>query len=188
LAACSTTEVGLSYDPAKAGHPGSRAAAPSVALAGIVDHRRNGPNELGAIRSGFGTPLKSLDTPVPVKDLVATAFTEGLKARNLWAPDGRVAMSITIEKLDCSQYVRREAHAIVDIRLTDKASGRALFEQLFAASEITGEYGDLDNGIFGSVDALRKVANDTLQEVVDKALDDPKFRQVLEAVPVAGGT
>lgn len=185
LAACSTSSVGLPYDPGKAQHALARAAAPSVAIAGVTDRRKNEPSELGAIRSGFGMPLKTLETPAPVKDVVASAFADGLKARNLWAPDGRIAMAITIDKFDCSQYVRREAHATIRIALTEKATGRAIFDRTYEASEVNGQFGDLDNGIFGSVDEFRKVANATLQEVVDKALDDPQLRQTLATRPIA---
>lgn len=184
IAGCSTHTVDLAYDPAKAGPALSRAAAPSATIVAVTDERKNPPNELGAIRGGFGNALKTLESPVPVKDVVATAFTSGMKARNLWAADGRFGLAITIAKFDCSQYVRREAHAVIAIAVTDRTSGRPVFDHVYEENEVNGQFG-FDNGIFGSVDDLRQIADDTLQAVVDKALDDPALRRALETTPAA---
>jgi hypothetical protein len=38
-------------------------------------------------------------------------------------------ISGVIQKLDCRQYVRREAHAAIEVRVTETASGRKVFAQ-----------------------------------------------------------
>src|SRR3954447_14268972 len=80
ISGCSTTPVSLSYNPALA--PAKPAAAmPVVEVNSVVDQRENTSNRIGAIRGGFGNPLKKLETPAPVKDVVRDAFVEGLRAR-----------------------------------------------------------------------------------------------------------
>ncbi|MDA8229763.1 MAG: hypothetical protein M0006_00320 [Magnetospirillum sp.] len=173
VSACGTTPVGLTYDGAKVANAG--AAKNMVEVASVVDHRKDGANWLGAIRGGFGNPLKTLETPVPVRDEVKTAFVDGLKARGLVGPDPRYAMELDIERFDCNQYVRREAHARIGVRVIDTASHQDVYQRDIRADKVTGSLVSLDVGVFASVDDLRTVANDVLQEAVDKTLDDPKF-------------
>jgi len=45
--------------------------------------------------------------------------------------------------------------------------------------EVTGSVITLDAGIFADVEDLRKVANQVLQEAVDKTLDDPRVTKLL---------
>src|SRR3954454_18807690 len=73
ISGCSTTPVTLSYNPALA--PTKQAAAmPVVEVNSVVDQRENTSKRIGAIRGGYGNPLKKLETPVPVKDVVRDAF------------------------------------------------------------------------------------------------------------------
>lgn len=175
--ACSTTPVGLTYDPVAAS--ASKPGQPSLQVTAVTDGRKHDANWLGAIRGGYGNPLKTLETPVPVKDVVKAAFVDGLKARNLLAADGRQAMALEVEQFDCNQYVRREAHAKVGVVVVDRSSSKEIFRRYYEADKVTGSLVTLDAGIFASVDDLRVVANQVLQEVVDKALDDPQLRAVL---------
>jgi hypothetical protein len=180
VAACSTTKVDLPYVPA----PTTTAitANPTIKMGSVVDERKNGTHSLGAIRNGFGGALKILETQPPVAEVVKAAFEEGLKARGLAAPVGgsRYQLDVTILKFDCSQLVRREAHARFLVMLVP-ISGKSNYEHETIANEVEGSRFALDTDIFASVEDLRKVANELLQRAVDEALDDPGLQAYLTA-------
>lgn len=175
LVACGTTAVTLKYDPANV-QQAAASAQQSIAIASVTDKRKHDPNWLGAIRGGFGNPLKTLETSMPVKDLVATVYTDGLKARGLLAEGApRYDMHIVVNQYDSNQFVRREAHARFAVTLKDKSSGAAVFEKEVAADKVDGSLLAVDTGVFADVEDLRKIANQVLQEAVDKTLDDEAF-------------
>jgi uncharacterized lipoprotein YajG len=176
LTGCETSQVNLSYDPS-----GVKAvpatATNSVELISVADRRKHAANWLGAIRGGYGNPLKTLETVIPVKDLVAKAYEDGLKARGLFASNnGKFGVKINVVQFDCNQYARREAHIRLDISLVELPSGKNLYDSVVAVDKVTGSIVTFDAGIFASIEDLRKVANEILQEAIDKALDDQKFR------------
>jgi hypothetical protein len=170
--ACSSTVVNLPYQGSPVGQ--AAAANPVVEMGTVVDQRKNPPHSLGAIRNGFGGALKSLDTGPPVSDVIKTAFEQGLKARGLAAPAGagRYRIDLRVLKFDCSQYVRREAHAQIELALIGP-DGKVEYTHEIVANEVQGSLLALDTAVFASVEDLRKVANDLLQKTVDEALDDP---------------
>ena len=85
-----------------------------------------------------------------------------------------------IKKLDCSQYARREAHAEIEVSVYDTPGGKALFTRTYTADNLDGSLLALNTGVFASVDTLRALAEKTLDQVVDKALDDSALRNVVE--------
>lgn len=180
LAGCSTTAVGLRY-----GAPATVAkVAPSsspVVVGAFADQRGEPPTWLGAIRGGFGNPLKNLESDRPVAELVKTAFADGLKARGaaLDASPRQNQLVGSIKKLDCSQYVRREAYAEIELTVLD-SSGQKRFSKLYKANNLDGSLMTMNAGIFASVDDLRVVLEKTLREVVDQALDDGALRAALQ--------
>jgi hypothetical protein len=175
VGACSTTKVALPYVPA----PTTTAitANPIIEMGSVVDERKNGTHALGAIRNGFGGSLKILETQPPVAEVVKAAFEGGLKARGLAAPaaGSKYQLNVTILKFDCSQLVRREAHARFLVMLV-AVSGKSNYEHETIANEVEGSRFALDTDIFASVEDLRKVANELLKRAVDEALDAPGLR------------
>jgi hypothetical protein len=147
----------------------------------FIDDRGEPPRWLGAIRGGFGNPLKVIETDEPVAVVVQTAFTEGVRARGAAgsAAAKRFEIRGTIKKLDCSQYVRREAHGIIEVAIIDTATGRERFRRSYSADQVDGSLIALDTGIFASTQDLKRVLEQVLNEIVDKALDDPQFRAAL---------
>ena len=105
------------------------------------------------------------------------AVLAGLVARGM-AAEGtpKFQMTITVNKLDCSQYVRREAHAVFDVTVVDSSGSHTTFSKTITSNLVQGDLLTFDAGIFASVEDLRKVANDNLQNAVDQLLDDPVFR------------
>ena len=122
--------------------------------------------------------MKTLETPVPVKDMVAKAYKDGLEARGMLAPrKAKYGMKVDVSQFDCNQYARREAHIRFDISLTELQTGESVYDTVVTVDRVTGNVITLDAGIFASVEDLRKLANEALQEAVDKTLDDPKLRE-----------
>jgi hypothetical protein len=152
-------------------------------MGAVTDRRENEPRSLGAIRNGYGGALKSLETAVPVADVIKTAFENGLKARGLAAPPGKgkYRLDVNVLKFDCSQYVRREAHAQFETILVAISTEKVDYTHVVVDKQVQGSLIAFDTAIFASVEDLRKVANDLLQQAVDEALDDPGLRAHLLA-------
>ena len=180
LCACSTTKVDLKYS---ADSPVTKVstAVPPLMLGTFLDQRSESSNWLGAIRGGFGNPLKNLESERPVAELVRAAFADGLRARGVVVDEASAQRQITgvIKRLDCSQYVRREAYANIEITVIDKA-GQKRFARTYAAENVDGSLLSASGGIFASVESLRAVLEKTLREAVDKALDDSELRAALQ--------
>ncbi len=90
-------------------------------------------------------------------------------------------MQVVISQFDCNQYARREAHVRLHVSLVEFASGQQIYAKDIRVDKVTGSMITLDAGIFADVEDLRKVANQALQEAVDKVLDDPQFIKSLMA-------
>jgi len=181
LGGCSTNTVNISYDTAAVASPPA-VAANSLKILSVSDGRKHGSHWLGAIRGGFGNPLKTLNTQVPVKDVVANAFTAALKARGFLASTGGdFGMTVVINQFDCNQYIRREAHVRLHVSIVEFASAQQIYDKDIRIDKVTGSLFTFDAGIFADVEDLRKVANQALQEAIDQALDDPQLTETLMA-------
>jgi len=180
LSSCASAPVVVNYR-ASATAAAFPAAAGNLVVQRFVDDRGEPPRWLGAIRGGFGNPLKVIETDEPVAAVVQTAFTEGVRARGAAgsATAKRFEIRGTIKKLDCSQYVRREAHGIIEVAIVDLATGRERFRQTYSADQVDGSLVAVDTGIFASPQDLKSVLEQVLNQIVDKALDDPQFRAAL---------
>ncbi len=180
LSACTTGGLRLTYNPASA--PEKITDAPTgVEIATVTDTRKTAPNRLGVIRDGFGIPLKLLESDTTVADLVRESLAAGLRARGI-TPGGAgpaTRLSAIVRRLDANQFVRREAHAEIEIRIAD-ATGQTRWTRVYVADAIDGSLFALDTAVFASVEDLRKVLENTLTQVVDKALDDPALRAALK--------
>ena len=188
LTACVSRQVDLAYSPSApvALNRGAAAAAgPTIVVGRFVDQRGEPANWLGAIRGGFGNPVKTLTTPTPVNEVVRKGFEDGLAARHLLSTEGTAAYTLTgvVRTFDCTQAARREANADVSISLVDNSTGRTVFSRDVQDNVVSGSPFTLATGAFGSVDELGKVAAQALREVVDKALDDPGFRTAVKGKP-----
>lgn len=182
LVGCTTSQVALDYSPP----PGMVVAPPAQSLVIVgrfSDDRGEPSNWLGAIRGGYGNPLKKLESSEPVSDLVSKAFTAGLKARGLAGDSsgGRYLLSGSIKRLDCDQMVRREANAEIHVVVSESGGGRQVFSNVYRASNVEGSVLSPLTGVLASVEDLRVLTEKTLRQVVDQALDDPTLRSALRA-------
>lgn len=177
LSACSTTNVGLNYT---APPTVSRAAANAqpVTVGTFIDQRNEKPNWLGVIRGGFGNHVKTLESSQPAVELVQTAFADGLRSRGVRTGAGGLQLRGTVRKLYCDQVIRREANVVVELSVSG-ADGQPRFTKTYEANRIEGSALAMNTGVFASTEELRLVLERALQEVVDKALDDPALRAAL---------
>lgn len=174
---CSTHRLPVTY----LGYPeGSVVPDPvaTVALARVTDNRDAGADWLGAIRGGYGNVVKSLRTEKPVEAVVTDVYRDALQARRLLdEPDSATyALHVDLQKLDCSYYFNREAHAHIGVSLRELSSGREVHSDTVRIDESLRGAGA---GIFGNVEYLKEFAEKTLSKAVDASLDSAGFQQAL---------
>jgi uncharacterized lipoprotein YajG len=179
LAACGTTRAGISYAPSMSV---TKATSAPVSVGSFIDARgEQQSNWAGAIRGGFGNPLKVLELDRPVADVVRTAFADALLARGVGpaAAGSGAQLSGVVRKFDCDQYVRREATVEIELTVLG-AGGQSKFTRVYRSNNVDGSYMTLSAGVFGSIEELRTVMEKTLRETVDKALEDSALRAALQ--------
>jgi hypothetical protein len=176
LTACNTVSS-LHYTP---GSPLRTAAVPSVSAATATDQRKEAPTRLATIMGGYGNPLKTLDTAKPVKDEVADAFTEGLRARGLLMPGGPAPyrLSLVVRKFDSDMIMGRTARIDLTMSVTDQ-TGRVVFQD--EAIDSQSDFRFFQTGVFADIADLRVLAETVQNRVVDKLLDNPAFRSAVAA-------
>lgn len=178
VSACSTTRVPLKYEP-----PATKTQAPenaqAITIGSFADERGEKPTWLGSIRGGYGNPLKTLETERPVSELFKEALAQALKARGYALPAEGATREITctIRELGCNQYMNRTADVKVEMAVFDTQSGQQRFSRTY---EISDSEFSAAQGVFGSVDDLRAMAEKALRGVLDKALDDSAMRNALK--------
>lgn len=177
LAACSNTSSDMPYTP-----PAGLATVqdPVVASVTAIDHRKEEPHRLATIMGGFGNPLKTLDTTLPVKDEVAAAFTAGLRARGLLQPDGHAPyrIQLLIRKYDADMIMGSTARIDLDMDVIDQKTDQVVYHD--TAVDQRSDFHFFATGIFASMDGLKKLSQDVLNATVDNMLDKPGFRSVID--------
>ena len=183
LAACSTSRLPLVYVPPSTGVPAH--GTPAVASVSAIDKRgETAPdaNWIGAIRGGFGNPLKRLETDRPLTEVVADAVRDALRARGLLgAADAPYDLQVTIEQLEADQVVRREAQVRLRLAWLRRPGGLPAFANHGSADIVSGSVITVETGVFGSVEGLRAVIAQAMSQAIDQALDDPALTAFLSA-------
>lgn len=186
LGACSTTSVvPLTYTPQATATRASE-AQPIVDVGQVSVSRvtgREDPLWVGAIRGGYGNPLKVLHADVPIDQVVTRALREGLRVRGLLVGDGAAPqrrLAVDIMQFDANQYVRREATVVLRVSLVD-AVGQQLWTDSVRVHRVNGSLLSFSTGVFASVEDLHALMAEVLGEAVDQTLDNPAFRLALRA-------
>lgn len=177
---CSTHIETVKYQPTKLTSSSASASGQVPVVVGtFVDDRGTNANWLGAIRGGYGNPLKKLYTDRPVSEVVEQAFIDALQTRKLLGNTQNARVEITGEviKFDCSYYFNREAHAHLLVNVLSLPSRGVLFSRTYQTDTKESAWGA---GVFGSTDELTQLAQRTLNETVDKVLADPEFIAALK--------
>lgn len=184
LAACGTTQATLPYTP-EATPVVQPHARPVVALGAVTDLREGGredPRWIGTIRGGFGNPIKRLDAPGPVTEVVRQAFADALAARGLLAPGAdaaRYLLAVEILDLRANQLNRREGVAEFRVALSRANGGVPVLTDRERATRMSGTVITLTAGVFGSMEELQKVAQQAMSAAIDQILDKPGFAAAL---------
>ena len=174
LAACSSPGT-LAYMPASAPAV-SPAVRDSVSAVVVQDSRDEKPNRLATIRGGYGNPLKVLDTPAPVSDVVAAVWTGALARRQMLAPTGPFRFQVVVKTLYGDQFVGRKAELQMDLVVFDR-TGRAIYND--TAKDGSYNFTFFDNGIFAGIDDLRKDVETLLSKNIDAMLDKRQLQDIL---------
>jgi hypothetical protein len=178
MVGCSTTTTTLRYEPVAPIKAGQE-AKPVAVVGTITDLRHEeDPRWFGAIRGGFGNPLKKLTGDVPMNESVARSLSAALEQRGLLgSSDGAlVRVEGSIQVLDCNYYFNRDAHAQLLLNLVDAKSGVLLYSQ---SQRTDNSEGGVGAGIFGDPVHLADFMQKTLNETVDKFFADPTFMTVI---------
>ena len=180
LGACSNTVASLHY---VAPAPLWTVAAPSIGGVIAQDQRREAPTRLATIMGGYGNPLKTLDTAKPVKDEVADAFLEGLRAREMLAPASQAPLRIElrVRKFDADMIIGRTARIDLTMSLFDQP-GAVVYQNSAVDSEPDMKF--LETGIFANIADLQALSQTVLNRTVNRMLDDPQFRAALDRYSV----
>jgi len=158
------------------------AGSPPVSVGTFVDQRGESPTWIGAIRNGYGSPVTNIESNEPAATRVQVFFVDGLRARGFAVSDTGAPTQVSgiIRKLDCNQLATRDVKVEIEVNVTKPPSGVPTFTRIYSANNTEGNL--LSGYSWGesSVQALRTLTEKTLREVVDKALDDPQFRNALQ--------
>ncbi len=175
LTGCGTTSVGLKYAPTAGAASGRVAASVQPVSVGVfVDKRNEKPTWLGAIRGGFGNPLKTLESSQPVADVVQAAYLDAFKAKGMAIdPAAALQVSGTVLDLKCTQMSHKEATVAIEVTVSEKSSGLKRFTQTYSSKYVSGFVPV--GGVLAPVEDLRVVLENTMRDVIDKTLDDASF-------------
>jgi hypothetical protein len=172
LCACGNTVSSLHYVPTSSIEV---ASAPSIGAVTATDQRKEEPNRLATIMGGFGNPLKTLDTAKPVKDEVADAFLEGLRARGMLASNTQAPfrIALVVRKFDADMLVGRTGRIDLTMSVIDRG-GNTVYEDAVTDSESETKF--FETGIFADIADLQKLCEIVLNRTVNRLLDKPEFR------------
>jgi len=176
LSACTNSSViSLDYIPGQMVR-----GTPDFTVGKFKDRRGVQAQTLGHVRLPIGPKVDTLQTRLPVKDIVANAFGHGLEARGMLAADGKSRFIIAgeVHDLRSQLLVHPYGYARVRVNVLEASSGRVLFTKIYEGERQSNAYRP---GSGSPVPALRELTSRALQEAVDRALDDPSLRQSVGA-------
>lgn len=175
LTGCGTTSVGLKYAPTEGSAPSRVAASVQpVTVGAFVDKRNEKPTWLGAIRGGFGNPLKTLESSQPVAEVVQAAYVDAFKASGIAInPAAALQITGTILDLKCTQMSHKEATVAIEVTVSEKSSGLKRFTQTYSSKYVSGFIPV--GGVLAPVEDLRIVLENTMRDVINKTLADASF-------------
>lgn len=178
----STSVVSLDYVPSGQIVRG----APDFAVGQFKDKRGMNPQVLGHVRLPVGPAVDTMQTRLPVSDIVRNAFAHGLEARGMLSqtPRPRFLIKGDIQDLRAQLLVHPYGYTRIRVNVVDQASGGVVYSRVYEAERQSNAYRP---GSGSPVPALRELTSRALQEAVDRALDDPQMRQRLESGNYDGG-
>ncbi|MDB6137725.1 MAG: hypothetical protein JWO94_797 [Verrucomicrobiaceae bacterium] len=174
LSGCLSTEISLDYVV----NPSAQLNGPPIVGVGVFLDKRgeDEPKLLGTVKTPIGTPFEHVYLRIPADETVQNAVLHGLDARGMMASPSRARFVLegSIEEFYCQLISRPYAYAKIRVDLVDTASNRVLYRHTYEAERQAGTYlpGEGD-----PVPSLRDLSSRVLQDVVDKAIDNPEVRE-----------
>lgn len=184
LSACSNSSVvSLDYVPQGQLVRGS----PDFAVGHFKDRRKLPPQVLGYVRLPLGPAVDTVQTRLPISDVVRNAFAHGLEARGMLSnnPGGRFMIKGDILDLRAQLLVHPYGYAKIRVTVVDTNNNSVVFTRVYEAERQSNAYRP---GSGSPVPLLRELTSRALQEAVDRALDDPSMRQRLNTGMSQGPT
>jgi hypothetical protein len=173
LSSCSSSSstISLSYQP----KPNLAQGVPIFAQGDFLDKRNSSPLYLGTIRTQIGTPLEHLNTRFPVSQIVSNAFGHALASRGMLSPVQNAKFIFVGDILDLNTklLVTPYAYARIRVNLIQAGTGQILASRTYTSEKQGSPYLP---GSGSPVPILNNLCSAALQDVIDRAVDDPFFR------------
>lgn len=170
LTSCFKSQVSLDYHayPAR-----QHQHSASFAVGAVVDGRQQkNPAYLGYIRGSRRGLPEELYLSQPADETVRNAFLHGLNVRGMQARgSARVRLEVQVQELFCR--FEDIPYARCTLEVTARGSGGLIYRQTYSAARQDASY--LPDDYSDRTQDLREIASRTLQDAVDKALDDPRL-------------
>lgn len=174
LSSCSNSSVvTLDYVPGQMVR-----GTPDFIVGEFKDKRGQQAQTLGHVRLPVGPAVDTVQTRLPVRDVVRNAFGHALEARGMLAPDkgARFIIKGDIQDLRAQLLVHPYGYARIRVNVLDAATKAVVFTKVYDGERQSSAYRP---GSGSPVPVLRELTSRALQDAVDRALDDPKMRQSL---------
>lgn len=172
---CSTHTVSIIYT----GNPVARKGIqPSINKIIIVDNRERESNLLGSSVGGYGNSIVTLRTDKPIRKIVEDVYKQALTESGFFNDKGKSLHTFKgeINKLYCIYKWGYEGGAIIKVSLIDNETGKTIFQSTYRDEQ---EEPGIGLGIAASVDTLREVAEEALNNTVNETITDPEFIKAL---------
>lgn len=174
LSSCSNSSVvSLDYVPGRLVR-----GTPDFVVGEFKDKRGQQAQTLGHVRLPVGPTVDTVQTRLPVRDIVRNAFAHALEARGMLAPDkgARFIIKGDIQDLRSQLLVHPYGYARIRVNVLDVATKAVVFTKVYDGERQSSAYRP---GSGSPVPVLRELTSRALQDAVDRALDDPKMRESL---------
>lgn len=151
---------------------------PDFMVGQFKDKRGVQAQTLGHVRLPVGPAVDTIQTRLPVSDVVKNAFAHALEARGMLSTDGRGRFIIKgeIQDLRSQLLVHPYGYARIRVNVVDAVTKAVVFTKVYEGERQSSAYRP---GSGSPVPVLRELTSRALQDAVDRALDDPNMRQSL---------